>query len=415
MIKRRLFEELKSHLLKKEISFIVGPRQAGKTTLMLLLKDYLERKQEKVVFFNLDIEADKQFFSSQADLIRKIKLEIGQKGFVFIDEIQRKEDAGVFLKGIYDMNLPYKFVVSGSGSVELKEKIHESLIGRKRIFKLPTVSFEEFVDFKTAYKYQDRLLDFFSIDKEKTKGFLEEYLNFGGYPRVVLEEKLEEKRKVIDEIYQSYLEKDISYLLKIRKTEEFSNLVKLIATQIGNLINFSEISSTLGISQKTVKDYLWYLQKTFILERLTPYFKNVRKEITKAPTFYFYDVGLRNYALGIFGNVQGSQNAGLIFENFIFNSLKEVLKLSSARVHFWRTKDKAEVDFVIDFAKEVVPLEVKYKELKEPEMTRSLRSFIEKYQPKKALVVNLGLKKALLIGKTKVIFIPFYNITQALR
>jgi len=154
MISRKLFSELKSHLLKKEISFIIGPRQAGKTTLMLLLNDYLMKKGERTVFLNLDIEADKQFFTSQANLIKKIKLEIGEKrGFVFIDEIQRKEDAGIFLKGIYDMNLPYKFIVSGSGSVELKEKIHESLVGRKRIFELNTLSFAEFVNFKTGYKY----------------------------------------------------------------------------------------------------------------------------------------------------------------------------------------------------------------------------------------------------------------------
>jgi len=107
MIKRKLFEEPKSHVPKKEISFIVGPRQAGKTTLMLMLKDHLENKGATTLFLNLDIEQDKQFFSSQSKLIRKIELELGKKeGFVFIDEIQRKEDAGLFLKGIYDMNLP---------------------------------------------------------------------------------------------------------------------------------------------------------------------------------------------------------------------------------------------------------------------------------------------------------------------
>lgn len=144
MIKRYILDELKDHLSKKEISFIVGPRQAGKTTLMLIIKDYLERKGEKTLFLNLDIEHDKEFFGSQARLIKRIELELGkQKGFVFIDEIQRKEDAGLFLKGIYDMNLPYKFIVSGSGSVELKAKIHESLVGRKRIFELPTLSFDQ--------------------------------------------------------------------------------------------------------------------------------------------------------------------------------------------------------------------------------------------------------------------------------
>lgn len=413
MIKRTLFEDLKSHLSQKEISFIIGPRQAGKTTLMLLLKDYLEKKGEKALFLNLDIEADKQFFSSQADLIRKIQLEIGkEKGFVFIDEIQRKENAGIFLKGIYDMNLPYKFIVSGSGSVELKEKIHESLVGRKRVFPLPTLSFREFINFKTNYKYEDKLGDFFSLEKERVRRLLEEYLNFGGYPRLVLEQKLEEKKRVIDEIYQSYLEKDVSYLLKIQKTEAFSSLVKIVASQIGNLINFSELSSTLGISAKTVKDYLWYLEKTFILQKLTPFFRNVRKEIAKSPVFYFHDLGLRNYALGIFGNVKDPQDMGFLFQNFVLNILKEKIRISPTKIHFWRTKHGAEVDFVIDKGRDQIPVEVKYKEMKKPETTRALRSFIGKYQPRKAYTINLELEKTLPFNKTKIKFLPFYKIIE---
>ena len=410
MIKRKLFKELKGHIQRKEISFIIGPRQAGKTTLMLLLKEHLEKNNKKTIFFNLDIESDKKFFNSQDGLIAKIRLEIGQdSGFVFIDEIQRKQDAGLFLKGLYDMNLPYKFIVSGSGSMELKEKIHESLLGRKRVFELSTVSFDEFVDFRTGYKYQGRLSDFFSIDKEKTAAFLEEYMNFGGYPSVVLEEKLTEKRKAIDEIYRSYIEKDISYLLKIRKTEDFSNLVRLMSAQTGNLVNIFEISSTLGISQKTVKDYLWYLEKTYILKKAAPYFKNPCKEITKSPVFYFYDIGLKNYASGVFGGILGPKEAGFSFQNLIFNILNECFRESSAKIHFWRTKDKAEVDFVVDLGKEVVPVEVKYKALKEPHIARPIRNFIERYHPRKAFVINLELEKALSIAGTKIFFIPFYE------
>ena len=410
MIKRKLYQELKSHLSKKEISFIIGPRQSGKTTLMLMLKDHLERTQQKNLFLNLDIEADKQFFSSQANLISKIKLEIGEgKGYVFIDEIQRKEDAGVFLKGIFDMNPPYKFIVSGSGSVELKERIHESLVGRKRIFELPPLSFEEFVNFKTEYKYEGKLTEFLSLHKERAVNLLDEYMNFGGYPRAVLDETIEEKRKTINEIYQSYIEKDISYLLKIRKTEDFSNLVKVSASQIGSIFRISEISSTLGISYKTVKDYLWYLEKTFIIHRLSPFFKNVRKEISKSPIFYFYDLGLRNFAIGSFGNVVDPKEKSFVFENFVFNLLKEKIRDSSAVIHFWRTKDGAEVDFVINYGKEQVPLEVKYREFKEPAMTRSFQNFIERYHPERAFVVNLNLNKVLFRDKTKIQFIPFYN------
>jgi len=288
MIKRRLFKVLQNHLEKKEISLIIGPRQAGKTTVMLLLKDFLEKKGERTVLLNLDIETDRQFFNSQEQLLRKISLEVGQdKAYVFIDEIQQKVDAGLFLKGLYDMNLPYKFIVSGSGSVELKEHIHESLAGRKRIFELTTLTFEEFVNYKTNYKYEDKLEEFFVLEKERTKRLLEEYLNFGGYPRVVLEETIEEKRGVIEELYQSYLERDIVYLLGVQKTESFTALVKVMASQIGSPVNVSELSNTLGLSVATINNYLWYMQKTYLLNKITPFFKNIRKKITKSQVFTF--------------------------------------------------------------------------------------------------------------------------------
>src|SRR3989344_636846 len=98
-IKRDVFEDLKKHLLKKEITLIAGPRQAGKTTLMMMLKKHLELSGKKTVFLSLDFENDQKFFSSQNSLVEKLKLEFGNnEGYVFIDEIQRKENAGVFLK-----------------------------------------------------------------------------------------------------------------------------------------------------------------------------------------------------------------------------------------------------------------------------------------------------------------------------
>src|SRR3989344_492195 len=391
MIKRKIFDELKDHIDKKEITLIVGPRQAGKTTLMMLLKDHLESQGKKTVFLSLDIESDRQFFTSQDQLLRKIALEIGEsEGYVFIDEIQRKEDAGLFLKGLYDMNLPYKFIVSGSGSVELKEKIHESLAGRKRLFELSTVSFIEFVNYRTVYKYETNLPEFFALDPNQTQRLLEEYLSFGGYPRVVLEDTIDEKRRIIAELYQSYLERDIAYLLGVQKTESFTALVRLMASQVGNLVNVSELSNTLGISTSTVNDYLWYMQKTFLIDKVTPYFKNIRKEITKASVFYFFDLGMRNYALGTFGTTPISSESGFLFQNFVYHLLKEKTQNSATQVHYWRTTDKAEVDFVVDKLHEVIPLEVKYKKLTESEMTRSFQSFLSKYQPKKGYVIQLG-------------------------
>lgn len=412
MIKRKILVEIKNHLAEKEMTMVVGPRQAGKTTLLLLLKEDLDKKGEKTLFFNLDIERDKQFFSSQQAFLKKIQLEIGKsKGYIFIDEIQRKENAGIFLKGIYDMNLPHKFIISGSGSLELKEKIHESLSGRKLIFELDTLSFSEFVNFKTNYKYEDKLPDYFQIDTPEIIRLLEEYLDFGGYPRVVLADTLEKKQRILDEIYQSYLEKDITYLLGVKKAEDFTNLVRIIASQIGNLINYSELSSTLGLSAKTVRNYLWYLEKTFILSRMTPFSRNLRKEITHAPIYYFHDLGFRNYALKAFAI--HTSDSGFLFQNFIFKLLKEKFRYTAGTLHFWRTQDKSEVDFVMSMGRKVVPLEVKYTELRKVQIPRPLRSFIHRYTPEEAYIVNLGLKEKFDLGTTKLSIIPFYDLIEA--
>ncbi len=411
MIKRNLLEQLKDHLYKKEISLIVGPRQAGKTTLMLLLKEYLGKHGENTLFLNLDIESDNRYFSSQEILIRKIQLELGrERGYVFIDEIQRKENAGLFLKGLYDMRTPYKFIVSGSGSLELKEKIHESLVGRKRLFDLNTISFEEFVNYTTGEKYQGSLQDFFEIEKEKTSLLLDEYMNFGGYPRVILEDTLEEKKRTIDEIYRSYIEKDIAYFLRVEKLDAYGMLMKILASQIGQLINYSELANTIGLSMPTVKNYLHYGESTFIIRRVTPYFTNIRKEITKSPVTYFYDLGLRNYSLGMFGHLYNPNDLGYIFENFVFNVLKEKLKYTGFSLHYWRTKDRSEVDLVIRCGNRVVPVEVKYRQSHKLQIERSLRSFIAQYKPGAAFIVTLDFEGSFQLDQTTVFFIPFWRL-----
>lgn len=407
-----LLKELHSHLGQKEITLLIGPRQAGKTTIMEALQADLEKRGEKTLFLSLDFERDKNFFVSQEALLQRLRLAFGSAGggYVFIDEIQRKENAGLFLKGIYDQKPSYKFIVSGSGSLELKEKIHESLAGRKLIFEILPISFLEFADYYTDYKYENRLEDFFSIDTNKALQLLDFYLRFGGYPRVITANDEAEKRKVIDEIYQAYLEKDASALLRVEKLDAFSSLIKVLAGQVGKMIRFSELSSTLGISLVTVKNYLWYLEKTFILERSTPFFRNIRKEITKSPVAYFYDLGLRNHACNIFGQTLRVDDAGFLFQNFIFNILREKTQFTASRVHFWRTKDKAEVDFVMDVGLKPLPIEVKYSSMPKPAIEKSLRRFIDAYHPENAYVINLSLDETVNLNGTKVRFLPFYKV-----
>ncbi|MCU0593252.1 MAG: ATP-binding protein [Desulfobacterales bacterium] len=413
MIKRSLYSDLVSHLSSREISLITGPRQSGKTTLMLLLKEELDQKKEPTVLLNMDVEWDRPHLESQAALIRKLELEFGKRrGVVFIDEIQRKEDAGRFLKGLYDLKLPYKFVVSGSGSLELKEKIHESLVGRKRLFELTTLTFEEFINHKTNYRYEDNLLSFFEVERERTHHLLMEYLNFGGYPRVVLELEQLEKTKVIDEVFRSVIERDVAYLLKVEKTDAFRNLIKVLAGQIGHMVNYHELSATLGISFSTVKKYSWYAHRIFLLNTVTPFARNLRKEISQSPAAYFWDLGMRNYALGIFGSIASPAECGFLFQNFVYLLLTSGEPSKADHLHYWRTTDKAEVDFVMEKGREIIPVEVKFKPLKVIETPRSLISFCQKYQPAHAYVVNLGLKTDTLLSRTRVHFIPYWELLQ---
>ena len=415
MIKRNLLQDLYAHLSKKEITMIVGPRQAGKTTLMQYLMGELKKSGQKTLFLNLDFDEERQYFSSQLKLLSKIELEIGfQGGYVFIDEIQRLENAGLFLKGLYDRSLPYKFIVSGSGSVELKEKIHESLAGRKQIFELNTLSFFEFVNYKTGYRYEDKLNQFFELEPERTAVFLEQYLNYGGYPRVAIAEEATEKRMIIDEIYQSYIMRDIAYLLQVQKPDSYSKLIRALAAQMGNIVNYNELAKTIGISIPTVSNYLWYGEKTYILKKLTPYYKNPRKEITKSPNYYFYDLGFRNYVLGSFGQLKGARDFGFLFENMVLNIIQDSLKYTGAVINYWRTKDKAEVDFVVSRGEKLIPIEVKYKELEKPAYSRSFTNFINRYNPSDAIMINLTLDRKEEVGNTGVFFIPYYRLPELL-
>ena len=409
MIKRDVFPSLLAHLQEREITIITGPRQVGNTYLMRLLEENRETEGRSTLYFNLDIEDDRQFFASQGSLMARVRLELGDSpGVIFIDEIQRKTDAGLFLKGLYDMNLPYKFVVSGSGSLELKEKIQESLAGRKRVFTVDPINLHEFVNFKTGYKYEEKLQDFIMVEKNLAERLLEEDFVFGGYPRVITAETADRKTEEIKDIYQSYVEKDIKGLLDVGKPQAFTDLLKILASQIGSLVNVAELSSTIGISVKTINSYIWYLERTYIISRVTPFYLNVRKEVTKAPVFYFFDPGLRNYLLGLFALPSlPAVLSGHLFENVVYNILKQTVNPPTT-INFWRTRDNAEVDFVLRTGLATLPIEVKYKHIEKVQVSRSFRSFLVSYRPKKAYLAHLGETLTEKVGDTDLTLLPYY-------
>jgi predicted AAA+ superfamily ATPase len=400
MIARKLKDKILDSLKLKEITVLIGARQVGKTTL---LKEIIG-ELKNVLYFNLDIEQDSIHFESQEIFLKKVRLEVGEeKAYIFIDEIQQKQDAGRFMKGLYDMDLPYKFIVTGSGSIELKEKISEALTGRKYLIEMSTVSFEEFVDYKTNYKYTRRLDSFFDIEVEQIRLYLEEYLTYGGYPAVVTADTLQRKKEIMNEIFISYLTKDISFLLGVKHPDRFVKMIQLLAIQSGSILNYSQLSQDVGVRLETLKTYLWYAEQTFIISIVKPFFTNAKKEITKSPSIYFNDLGMCNFSKS---NFNSDVNDGMVFQNFIFLKLRERYEKGLNKVNYWRTKDKAEVDFIVHTENGVMPIEVKYSNLKSAKITRSFRSFIKKYSPKKAIVVNLSLDTRIKIDETEVVFVP---------
>jgi predicted AAA+ superfamily ATPase len=407
-IQRFLTVEILQHLVEPEITLLIGPRQAGKTTLLRHVADRLEGDGKRVCFYNIDIEKDRLLFAGQESFVNHLdQVTGGEKHYVFIDEVQRLPDAGLFLKGLYDRGLPHKLIVTGSGSLELKEKVAESLVGRKENFFLPTVSPKEFVDYATDYAYGKRVKEVLHNDQALMERTLGEYLKYGGYPRVITAKTEQRKLRILEEIYQGYIERDIKSLLQLEKTSAFVTLMQLLANRAGYTVNYSGLATLTGLSTPTIKNYLWYAEKTFILNVVRPYFTNKEKEIAKAPTYYYWDIGLRNFLLGRFDDIN---DRGMQFQSFVFRLLEDRFRHGVTRINFWQTKSQAEVDFVVNRGYDLLPVEVKATSLTQPKITRSYRSFLTKYEPEEGWVVNRSFRGEERIGKTLVRFLPWYDL-----
>lgn len=416
-IPRRLYFPLKAHLGSPEISLVLGPRQSGKTTLIEKLQADLRVQGKPTVFLNLDIIEDRHWFESQHALLELIENRVGRgKAYVFIDEISRLENAGLFLKGLYDLKSGHKFVVTGSGSLELRSDIVEPLTGRKQLFYCLPLSFTEFAAYKLDLTEADFSAEYSRVTREliiqplKRQRLVDEYQNFGGYPAVVTAPTEDEKTRILREIYLSYLETDIGLLLQVEKPRAFENLVKMLAHQVGNLVNRAELSATLGVSQKTIERYLYLLEKTFVIDIVRPFYRNARKELVKSPKVYFVDLGFLYMAQGILPSIQ-RRPAGNVFENACYLRLKELDFVKPPQ--FWRTKSGAEVDFVVVSPQtgQLIPVEVK----SSPKQTlgKSLISFIKTYQPQRGYIYFPGGERkgaAKIYGKTNIGFCPYHYL-----
>ncbi|MCX5750124.1 MAG: ATP-binding protein [Candidatus Saganbacteria bacterium] len=346
-IKRDITEKALGQLESDLILLLIGARQTGKTTILKQIGESLSEKGLSFHFLNLEDPSYLALLNEHPrNLFKIFPLDVQQRSYIFIDEIQYLADPTNFLKYIYDeYKDKIKLIVSGSSSFYVDAKFKDSLAGRKKLFEVRTLSFGEFLRFKGREELRGVLNTFSLSQREEIRLLYDEYLTWGGYPRVVLS-PLQEKRELLQELVSSYIKKDI-YETGIRQEEVFYKLLKILAAQTGNLVNVNELSRTLGVSKTAVENYLYVMQKSYHLALVRPFYRNVRKEMTKMPKVYFYDLGLRNFFYGESALPASRTDLGALLENAVFRQLLDRYQ-ELDKIKFWRTLQKNEVDFVVD-------------------------------------------------------------------
>lgn len=365
MVTRHLYASLKESLHDKEITVLIGARQTGKSTLLQQLATELEEQNQTVYHITLEDPLILAELNIHPEHIFKFIQLLDTKIYVCIDEIQYLQNPSNFLKYIYDKYSSHiKLLVTGSSAFYIDSKFTDSLAGRKKLFELYTLRFEEFLEFKQLpqnalreYKAIQKNDEYISLMRNQIQILFDEYITFGGYPAVVLEQSFDKKIEKIKELLNSYIKRDIQES-GIQNTDAFYKLMQLLASQTGSLVNVHELSKTVGISVTAVNHCLFVLQKCFHIQLVKPFYKNLKKELTKMPKVYFNDVGLRNGILNQFEHIPNRLDKGELIENYAFTRLRDVY--STEAIHFWRTSDGKEVDFVIDTHSCSRAIEVKF-------------------------------------------------------
>jgi len=391
-IKRDVTRELVNWLNEPEILILSGARQVGKTSILYQLIDWLIRSgrvgPDGIYYFNLDLGGISEFLEDHGSFLRFLDAGQGRNIFVFIDEVQRLPDPGIFIKALQDLHLPMKFILTGSSSLDIRTRTHEPLTGRKQVFHIEALSFFEYVKTVPVLSSLPALEPKnYSVYIGALNDALNDYGLYGGYPATVLTANPEKKILRLNEIFSSYLEKDIAGFLKVENIPAFRKLTTSLSAQQGGLVNIQELSSTLGLHRETIMRYIHYLEETFVIKRLTPLFSNPRTELSKMPKIYFADAGLRNLAMGSFSDLCTRADTGKIIEGIVASHVLRN-RLLSHRVNYWRTKSGAEVDFIISGVKPVQSIEAKSGILKHVTISRGYRSFLSKYSPEKSILLN---------------------------
>ncbi len=406
------------------IEIIIGPRQSGKTTLlMMLILELMEGgiTPGQVYYLNLDTIGEVEQFKNPMLLVKQIDQvrRGGERVYLFLDEVQRLEYPGKFLKGVYDLAKNIKVFATGSSSLEIKSKIKEFLTGRKRETHLFPISFKEYIRFENNVPGSLNKVTFEGASTEQWKQneqlyrkyllrVMEEMAIYGGYPAVLTSGTHEARMEELNEIYQSYVKKDVIAFLQVGKSGVFNNLIKVLASQVGNLVNKSEICSLLGGNAVTVTKYMNFLEETYIAGYLPPFVSSRRNEVKSAHKCFFMDNGLRNFSVRQFNGLGNRTDKGALVENLIFTELVKENALLNEELFFWRSKGGAEIDFVLSVPGKggIIPVEVKAGSGRPGLLSKSFHAFLDYFSPARAIFLNRDLFHIEKVKSTDVYYIP---------
>ena len=365
-IKRDLQLKIENSLKPNKVVLIFGARRVGKTVLMNEIVRKFEGKTLVLNGEDYDTLAllENRSIGNYRNLLNRVAL-------LAIDEAQHIPDIGAKLKLIVDEIKDIKVIVSGSSSFDIFNQSGEPLVGRSSPFHLTAFSQKEIAQTENALQ---------------TLQNLENRLIYGSYPDVVLMDNNEERKEYLKNIVSAYLLKDILMIDGIKYASKMKELLQLIALQMGSEVSYEELGRRLGMSKNTVEKYLDLLSKTFVIYRLGSFSRNLRKEITKAGKWYFYDNGIRNALIGTYNSLAIRQDVGHLWENYLISERikKNLAENKNADFYFWRTYDGQEIDLLEVSGDDVAAFEFKWGE----KLSKSPEAFAKNYPQATYQVVN---------------------------
>lgn len=328
MIDRILEKDIERYLFRGRVVTIYGARRVGKTTLV---KRVLQNHPDKRTrYLNCDLQSVQTGLSVQE--AEPLKSYLGEYDLVVLDEAQNIPDVGKILKILVDTYPEMQIIATGSSSFDLANRTGEPLTGRVYPLRLYPISLQELAG-KSGYSVIEPRLD--------------NFLRFGLYPSIIdLPER--DAQTELQELVSSYLYRDVLLYLGVKRSKMVSDLLRLLALQVGNEVSYPELGTVLGIDRRTVVSYIDVLEQSFVVFTLSGFSRNLRKEVGKTQKIYFYDVGVRNALLQAFAPLPLRNDVGVLWENFcIAERIKKISNAGQyANRYFWRTYDKKEIDYI---------------------------------------------------------------------